>query len=300
MSLSSNTLYASDVTVVPIKLRYSSSFSGSISGSSITTFRGESGSISLSGNINQDSINYLSIKHLYYSRFFNNHFPNSSSMYENWLQSTAASGALDADRRAYPVGPGSLATAISIPREKYGENIARYSFVVSSSLGYITDDGNGNLVDITNNTQLLNFSKNNYFSNPNNYFELMPTYIVTGSHVGNIIYSQGMAIITDGNYEDLLNSLNSLNFYAESTIYENTVRCRVSENDFNYTLNPSANKAGSTGSYIDAVTGSDFRPYATTVGLYNQQNELLLVGKLGNPTSIPSNTDLTFVVRWDS
>lgn len=43
-----------------------------------------------------------------------------------------------------------------------------------------------------------------------------------------------------------------------------------------------------------------FTPYATTVGLYNAANELLVVGKLGTPYPIPSNTDMTFIVRWDS
>lgn len=92
----------------------------------------------------------------------------------------------------------------------------------------------------------------------------------------------------------------TMSLNAETTIYQNEVRCRVSENDFNYTLNPSANKAGTSGSYIDAVTGSDFHPYATTVGLYNDQDQLLVVGKLSTPYPIPENTDLTFIVRWDS
>jgi hypothetical protein len=74
----------------------------------------------------------------------------------------------------------------------------------------------------------------------------------------------------------------------------------VEENDFNYTLNPSANKAGTTGSYIDAVTGSDFQPYATTIGLYNDADQLLVVAKFSQPIAIPRNTDMTIVVRWDS
>jgi hypothetical protein len=89
-------------------------------------------------------------------------------------------------------------------------------------------------------------------------------------------------------------------FAAETTIYQNEVRCKVNENDFNCTLNPSAIKLGTSGSYINAVTGSEFRPYATTVGLYNDADELLVVGKLSTPYPIPSNTDMTFVIRWDS
>lgn len=91
-----------------------------------------------------------------------------------------------------------------------------------------------------------------------------------------------------------------ISFKAESTIYQNEIRCLVYENDFNYTQNPSAVKSGTSGSYIDAVTGSDFRPYATTVGLYNDRDELLVVAKLARPYPIPQNTDMTFIVRWDS
>ena len=92
----------------------------------------------------------------------------------------------------------------------------------------------------------------------------------------------------------------TMSLNAQTTIYQNEVRCLVNENDFNYTLNPSANKAGTSGSYIDAVTGSDFHPYATTVGLYNDRDELLVLGKLSTPYPVPENTDMTFVVRWDS
>lgn len=111
----------------------------------------------------------------------------------------------------------------------------------------------------------------------------------------------------------------SLGLTAETTIYVNEVKCRVLENDFNYSQNPTVFKyttviTGSAalpfysssvgiitdGTIADNLTGSAFRPYVTTVGLYNESNELLVVGKLATPYPIPSNTDITFVVRWDS
>lgn len=101
-----------------------------------------------------------------------------------------------------------------------------------------------------------------------------------------------MPVITNNQY--------TLGFTSEITVYQNEVRCVINENDFNCTLNPSANKAGTTGSYIDAVTGSDFHPYFTTVGLYNDADELLVVGKLSRPYPVPQNSDMTIVVRWDS
>lgn len=111
---------------------------------------------------------------------------------------------------------------------------------------------------------------------------------------------------------------------AETTIYQNEVKCRVLENDFNYSQNPTVfariqyttgsqalpffaaqGQTASVGEVVDGtikdnLTGSSFHPYATTVGLYNESNELLVVGKLATPYPIPSNTDITFIVKWDS
>jgi hypothetical protein len=115
-----------------------------------------------------------------------------------------------------------------------------------------------------------------------------------------------------------------LGLTAETTIYQNEVKCRVLENDFNYSQNPSVfanivyisgsdalpifaaygqvNKSGEIvdGTMKSNLTGSSFHPYATTVGLYNETNDLLVVGKLATPYPIPANTDMTFIVKWDS
>jgi hypothetical protein len=90
-----------------------------------------------------------------------------------------------------------------------------------------------------------------------------------------------------------------LSFKSEVTLYEVQVRCHVNENEFNLTQNPSA-VSGSSGSLYDFVTGSDFDPYVTSVGLYSPVNELLVVGKLAQPFRMPSNTDVTFIIRYDS
>ena len=87
-------------------------------------------------------------------------------------------------------------------------------------------------------------------------------------------------------------------FNSSYTIHQQEIVCQVDENDFNYTLNPSACKNVS-GSLRDFATGSDFAPYVTTVGLYNETNELLVVAKLAQPFRMPSNTDVNFIIRWD-
>jgi hypothetical protein len=49
----------------------------------------------------------------------------------------------------------------------------------------------------------------------------------------------------------------------------------------------------------DFVTGSDFAPYVTTIGLYNEKQELLAVGKLAQPVPTSRTTDMTFYINID-
>jgi hypothetical protein len=92
----------------------------------------------------------------------------------------------------------------------------------------------------------------------------------------------------------------TLSFKNEHILQENEVRCLVNESDFNLSYNPTI----VTGSYIggivrDFATGSDFNPYATQIGLYNDNNELLAVAKFSKPILISPDTDMTFVVKYD-
>ena len=59
-------------------------------------------------------------------------------------------------------------------------------------------------------------------------------------------------------------------------------------------------KSEEHGELADFATGSKFRPYVTTVGLYNDEGELLVVGKLAQPVKMSEETDTTFVVRYDT
>lgn len=90
----------------------------------------------------------------------------------------------------------------------------------------------------------------------------------------------------------------TLSFKNEHIIYEQEVRCKVGENDFNASTNPTITTDNS-GSLRDFATGSVFAPYVTTVGLYNSRNELLAVAKLAQPIPLSSTTDTVFVVKYD-
>ena len=51
--------------------------------------------------------------------------------------------------------------------------------------------------------------------------------------------------------------------------------------------------------YSDFVTGSDFSPFVTTVGLYDEEQNLLAVGKLSQPLPTSQTTDTTILINLD-
>ena len=153
----------------------------------------------------------------------------------------------------------------------------------------------------------------------------------TSSIVGQIFYPHGIATFTTGGLENMASYLNyyfitgsgygigdygnniygvaptkyhpylfpsTISFMSSYRIYENQYKCTIRENEFNYTQNPSS-RSGSGEFYYSFVTGSYFSPYVTTIGLYNDDKELLVVGKLSQPIPISLYTDTTFIVNFD-
>jgi len=114
----------------------------------------------------------------------------------------------------------------------------------------------------------------------------------------------------------------TLSFKNKHIVYENEVRCVVKESEFNLSYNPTLVSgsqprivSGSNGYILTGSlngtlkpfatgstlpSGSYFTPYATAVGLYNDDNELLAVAKFGKPILMSPYTDMTFVVRYDT
>ena len=103
-------------------------------------------------------------------------------------------------------------------------------------------------------------------------------------------------------YVETTNTEFNLQFKNTHLIFENEFHCTVEDHEFTHTLNASARKYKSTdqGELANFATGSKFRPYVTTVGLYNDEGELLVVGKLAQPVKTSTETDTTFVVRYDT
>ena len=203
---------------------------------------------------------------------------------------------------------------ISIPKELYGNNISndksielRYNTASAVGGGYvkegywqenyavflespsaIIDDGEGNL----------------YFSGSS------PV-----EYVGTVNYSHGILYISDIFYQDL--TVDTLTFKSSQTIYTHNINCKLRDFEFNYSTNPSTylrtqqttydsngdiyQQTGSVflGDLKNNVTGSTFSPYITSVGLYNDANQLIAVGKVSRPLPKSLETETTIVVKLD-
>lgn len=128
-------------------------------------------------------------------------------------------------------------------------------------------------------------------------------------NVGNVIYEHGMIIVTKpGSYQNFLLSGSSdpytVSFSSSVQLTEQRYRCRVEPDEFDLTYNPSLYDTDGniknmfTSSYVSGGTGS-FSPYITTIGLYNNNGDLVAVGKLGQPVKKSRKTPLNFIVKYD-
>ena len=128
---------------------------------------------------------------------------------------------------------------------------------------------------------------------------------LTGTYpIGNLFYDNGFAALTHPKYMSLFDggTLNTLKYKNTHLITENEYQCTMTEDEFEFTTNPTARKIPSTESedIANFATSSNFKPYITTVGLHDDDGNLLAVGKLGQPIKASSETDTTFVIRFDT
>jgi hypothetical protein len=206
MRASKNTIYASDVTTLPIKVKYTSSYDcENIGDYGITLRHGINNIINTYTRSEQETIDYRTIRHLYYSNYLSGSFPTTASAYDNWMQSTAASGTIEADQRYFPTNSGAQIKIFSIPRTSFGENVSPRSFYLGLSGSYnIYDDGNGNLRDVGTGS-LSRYVRSLYYESPDRYYETLLQFpeVANATHVGNILYSQGIVVVTNPEYQDL-------------------------------------------------------------------------------------------------
>lgn len=197
--------------------------------------------------------------------------------------------------QVYSYYPSESVYVISVATEASGDGIYPGSFEYTQvgSGNKIIDDRNGNL-----------------------YLSGSPATIL-----GTIQYENAIAIIqrdsggvpgitAAGVYLDTATS-SSVHFKSTTTIYQHTVYCKLTPADFNFTLNPTAQltvseyDSGSmttvTGSLVyDMFDSGSIAPYFTTIGLYDQQYNLLAVGKVANPIPRSQLSEQTVVIKFDT
>ena len=327
----------SDIIVTPFEVNKSFTFKGNeLTGSNVTIERYLGQNIQsnpfISGSNPQTGIIYTqdqelvynSIKQLYYGNYLNSTASlgsplNTASLVPGYDElGNRITGTVPSSGRYwtypqttltfehyFPTSSNSVIGVMSIPVGLYGNYIMPNSFQWISDSGSITDDGEGNLI----------------FGN-------------TGQICGNIFYPHGLAIITSDSqplgdtygtaiYGSSLYGLSDVsvinNFVTSSNvtcsfsssliIFENQYKCTIRENEYNYTNNPTTltGSASNTGSIYypqndnvkGFVTASYFDPYVTTVGLYDDAQNLLAVGKLAQPLPTSATTDITILVNID-
>jgi len=124
--------------------------------------------------------------------------------------------------------------------------------------------------------------------------------LTSGSVVGEVIYPHGIVSFSNEDMIYIIQETGSfqLNWKSNKPVLTSTYFCKVKDYEFNYSLNPSA--IDSDGNLNDNITGSEFVPYITSVGLYNDASELVAVGKLSRPIKKSLSTDMTFILKLDS
>ena len=85
---------------------------------------------------------------------------------------------------------------------------------------------------------------------------------------------------------------------SEEDVSSNHYFCRVQNRDYNFSNNPTFFTA-SDGSFTNADFYKDPKSYITTVGLYNENNELLAVAKLSKPLLKSFSKEAVIKVKLD-
>lgn len=130
--------------------------------------------------------------------------------------------------------------------------------------------------------------------------------------VGNLFYTQGFGVITETSnplYREIgsgtLANGCTINLKGFTRRSEMRFECFSPAGEQNYTMNPTARYDESDVDAILAGSSSyDYRyldsiPYITEIGLYNDDNELMVIGKLAVPIPKMDDEDLTFCIKID-
>ena len=269
---------------------------------------------------------YNSVKQLYYTNFISSSTGDNvatasiflgsnpsgdvlvggvaSPLYDNFLQSTLV------PNRFFPTASGAEIGVISIPSKLYGEYIVPNSFRLTSGSINLVDDGEGNIIVESTLEQYGNIIYTHGIVVLTATASIAVPYGYGFSVYG--VGTYGQASTSGGDITGYINGSVTCSFSSSMTIYETQYKCTIRESEFNCTLNPSAQKSGSIatingstfyqrgdGTLNDNITGSYFSPYVTTVGLYDEAQNLLAIGKLAQPLPTSPTTDTTILINLD-
>ena len=132
--------------------------------------------------------------------------------------------------------------------------------------------------------------------------------------VGEVFYNHGVVVVSDPRpkYKNVLVGNGNWNYDStrlgftskyKSTkkLYETSVVCEVGASEFNISTNPSLRKNNDIREMFlkPFITGSDFSPYFTSIGLYNKDGDLLAIGKLASAIQNRNDVDISVKVRLD-
>ena len=171
---------------------------------------------------------------------------------------------------------------IGIPNIKFGEEVTANSVSIVGQTYTVTDDGYGN--------------------------------IKSGSeYVGNIFYKTGDIVLTETgslSYADISSSyFQTLNYKGKTKINEHNISCGITRGELSMTLNRTAYSGSAVGQTVVSGSGlpidtildsTDWNPYITSIGLYDDNHNLLVVGKLAKPVMNSRDIDTTFVIKFDT
>ena len=117
---------------------------------------------------------------------------------------------------------------------------------------------------------------------------------------GNIYNKHGIAVITSPNYiyDNILQTQYTASFKSTITKYELSTIVRIPADEFNLTTNRTLLQ-DDLSTFKTFATSSNFDPYFTTIGLYNESAQLVAIGKLAYPVKKRGDVDMNVMIRLD-
>jgi hypothetical protein len=124
--------------------------------------------------------------------------------------------------------------------------------------------------------------------------------------VGVIILNAAALNVTTGrgttnadNPANLIGALDEFYLQSQETVTSDFVFCRARNAEFNYSVNPSFSVSASAGTILYNDFVQNPTTYITSVGMYNDNNELLAVAKLSKPLKKDFTKEALIRVKLD-